>query len=31
MMIAVGYADEKGGIPYSQKKRSELLIRNVVL
>ena len=31
MLIAVGYADENGGIPYSQKKGSELLIKNVVL
>lgn len=28
MLIAVGYADPDGGIPYSQKKTSHLLIRN---
>ena len=29
MLIAVGYADETGGIAYSQKKKSSLLMENV--
>ena len=31
MLIAVGYADSDGGIPSSQKKSADLLIRSVVL
>ncbi|GAB56995.1 nitroreductase family protein [Glaciecola punicea ACAM 611] len=29
MLIAVGYADPDGGVPFSQKKNNTLLIRNV--
>lgn len=29
MLIAVGYADPSGGVPYSQKKKSELLIQRI--
>jgi len=29
MMLAVGYADEQGYIPFSQKKKAELLIKEV--
>jgi nitroreductase len=29
MLLAVGYATDEGGIPYSQKKSSEILIREV--
>ncbi|MCY4485053.1 MAG: nitroreductase family protein [Spirochaetaceae bacterium] len=31
MLIAAGYADHTGGVPFSQKKSSDLLIRRVVL
>jgi len=27
MLLSVGYADEKGGIPYSQKKDAQVLIK----
>lgn len=29
MLLSVGYAQEKGGIPYSQKKDAQVLIKNV--
>jgi len=29
MLISVGYPEDKGGIPYSQKKKSDLLIKKV--
>lgn len=31
MLLAVGYADPLGGIPYSQKKTDELLVRQISL
>src|SRR5690606_15420758 len=29
MLIAVGYADENGGVPFSQKKGSDVILRGV--
>ena len=29
MLLAVGYADKLGGIPYSQKKENELILENI--
>lgn len=31
MLLAVGYADKTGGIPYSQKKTNELILENISL
>jgi hypothetical protein len=31
MLMAVGYADPQGGVPFSQKKSDELLIRQIKL
>jgi hypothetical protein len=29
MLMAVGYADPNGGIPYSQKKESQLILKDI--